>query len=47
MCVYDRGGLGGHQGLMGQNGTISGKACPKGLYGVFCEVNISYVLVFS
>ncbi|KAG6391223.1 hypothetical protein SASPL_148976 [Salvia splendens] len=31
------GGLGGVQGHMGENGSISGKACPKGLYGIFCE----------
>ncbi|KAK6161920.1 hypothetical protein DH2020_001761 [Rehmannia glutinosa] len=31
------GGLGGNQSYMGENGTVSGKACPKGLYGIFCE----------
>lgn len=31
------GGLGMEQGHAGENGTITGKACPKGLYGVFCE----------
>ncbi|KAL3629998.1 hypothetical protein CASFOL_022982 [Castilleja foliolosa] len=31
------GGLGGNQSHMGENGTVSGKACPKGLYGIFCE----------
>ncbi|KAK2439331.1 hypothetical protein P8452_34829 [Trifolium repens] len=31
------GGYGGGQGLHGKNGSISGKACPKGLYGIFCE----------
>lgn len=33
-----RGGFGGSQSLMGEDGTVSGKACPKGLYGIFCEV---------
>ncbi|KZV42014.1 hypothetical protein F511_14328 [Dorcoceras hygrometricum] len=31
------GGLGGNQGLQGENGTVTGKACPKGLYGTLCE----------
>ncbi|KAL3650773.1 hypothetical protein CASFOL_007176 [Castilleja foliolosa] len=31
------GGFGGNQSHMGENGTVSGKACPKGLYGIFCE----------
>lgn len=35
---YRRGGFGGSQSLMGEDGTVSGKACPKGLYGIFCEV---------
>ncbi|XP_075489131.1 LOW QUALITY PROTEIN: uncharacterized protein LOC142527987 [Primulina tabacum] len=35
--IRTRGGLGGNQGLPGENGTVSGKACPKGLYGTFCE----------
>ncbi|EPS64424.1 hypothetical protein M569_10357 [Genlisea aurea] len=35
--IHAGGGLGGNQGQMGENGTISGKACPKGLYGTFCE----------
>lgn len=34
-----RGGFGGGQGLPGKNGSISGTACPRGLYGIFCEVN--------
>lgn len=37
-CLFHRGGLGGHEGHMGENGTVSGKSCPKGLYGIFCEV---------
>lgn len=35
---YDRGGNGKGKGDSGANGTITGKACPKGLYGTFCEV---------
>ncbi|KAH9799818.1 Ephrin type-B receptor [Citrus sinensis] len=31
------GGLGGHELGGGENGTTTGKACPKGLYGIFCE----------
>ncbi|GJN05573.1 hypothetical protein PR202_ga23214 [Eleusine coracana subsp. coracana] len=31
-----RGGVNG-QGFSGGNGTITGKACPKGLYGTFCK----------
>ncbi|KAI8021155.1 Phosphatidate cytidylyltransferase 1 [Camellia lanceoleosa] len=31
------GGLGRDQGGAGGNGTVTGKACPKGLYGTFCE----------
>ncbi|KAL5190276.1 hypothetical protein HKD37_04G009752 [Glycine soja] len=31
------GGKGKGQGGSGANGTITGKACPKGLYGTFCE----------
>lgn len=35
---YYRGGKGKGLGGSGADGTISGKACPKGLYGTFCEV---------
>ncbi|KAJ4959336.1 hypothetical protein NE237_026447 [Protea cynaroides] len=35
--ILTGGGLGRDQGQSGENGTISGKACPKGLHGVFCE----------
>ncbi|KAI3454112.1 hypothetical protein Pfo_010775 [Paulownia fortunei] len=35
--IHAGGGLGGNQSHMGENGTVSGKACPKGLYGIFCE----------
>ncbi|MED6146912.1 hypothetical protein PIB30_039140 [Stylosanthes scabra] len=35
--ILTRGGLGGGQGLRGKNGSISGNACPRGLYGTFCE----------
>ncbi|KAF8033938.1 hypothetical protein BT93_C0275 [Corymbia citriodora subsp. variegata] len=30
------GGQGGDHGHIGENGTLTGKACPKGLYGIFC-----------
>ncbi|KAK6944883.1 hypothetical protein RJ641_025985 [Dillenia turbinata] len=35
--INTRGGLGRGQGLPGENGTLTGKACPKGLFGIFCE----------
>ncbi|XP_019446403.1 PREDICTED: uncharacterized protein LOC109349844 [Lupinus angustifolius] len=35
--IITGGGSGGGQGLSGKNGSISGKACPRGLYGIFCE----------
>ncbi|WJX29677.1 hypothetical protein P8452_18292 [Trifolium repens] len=38
--IITGGGYGGGQGLPGKNGSISGKACPKGLYGIFCETAI-------
>ncbi|XP_071730346.1 uncharacterized protein [Rutidosis leptorrhynchoides] len=31
------GGLGGNENGAGENGTVTGKSCPKGLYGTFCE----------
>ncbi|KAL8504009.1 hypothetical protein ACS0TY_022659 [Phlomoides rotata] len=35
--ILTGGGFGGNQSHMGEAGTVSGKACPKGLYGTFCE----------
>ncbi|KAK2446301.1 glycine-rich protein [Trifolium repens] len=35
--IQSGGGKGKGLGDSGANGTISGKACPKGLYGTFCE----------
>ncbi|KAL3844214.1 hypothetical protein ACJIZ3_001617 [Penstemon smallii] len=35
--IHTGGGLGGNQGHMGGNGSVSGKDCPTGLYGTFCE----------
>ncbi|XP_039008043.1 uncharacterized protein LOC120135987 isoform X1 [Hibiscus syriacus] len=34
--IYARGGLGRHESGDGENGTVTGKPCPKGLYGTFC-----------
>ncbi|XWS26372.1 hypothetical protein CRYUN_Cryun26dG0026800 [Craigia yunnanensis] len=34
--IYARGGLGRDESGGGENGTVTGKACPKGLYGTFC-----------
>ncbi|KAH7834094.1 hypothetical protein Vadar_012689 [Vaccinium darrowii] len=35
--IHTRGGQGQDQGGAGENGTVTGKECPKGLYGTFCE----------
>ncbi|KAG6723483.1 hypothetical protein I3842_03G210200 [Carya illinoinensis] len=35
--VYIVGGFGRGHGRAGENGTVTGKACPKGLHGIFCE----------
>ncbi|KAI3915295.1 hypothetical protein MKX01_035554 [Papaver californicum] len=35
--IHTLGGPGFGQGHVGGNGTITGKACPKGLYGTFCK----------
>ncbi|KAL6608326.1 hypothetical protein ACP70R_041389 [Stipagrostis hirtigluma subsp. patula] len=35
--ILARGGLCEGQGFSGENGTVTGKDCPKGLYGTFCQ----------
>uniref|UniRef100_A0A1J3JZJ4 DUF8003 domain-containing protein n=1 Tax=Noccaea caerulescens TaxID=107243 RepID=A0A1J3JZJ4_NOCCA len=35
--VYVRGGLGASEDNVGEAGTLTGKACPQGLYGLYCE----------
>ncbi|GLT57214.1 hypothetical protein SLA2020_302020 [Shorea laevis] len=35
--IHARGGSGGDDAGAGENGTVTGKACPRGLYGIFCE----------
>nr|XP_023923290.1 uncharacterized protein LOC112034708 isoform X2 [Quercus suber] len=35
--INSRGGAGDNGGLYGDEGTITGKKCPQGLYGTFCE----------
>ncbi|XP_057969132.1 uncharacterized protein LOC131158347 [Malania oleifera] len=35
--IFTGGGLGRGQGRDGGNGTVTGKTCPKGLYGIFCQ----------
>ncbi|WVZ72633.1 hypothetical protein U9M48_021058 [Paspalum notatum var. saurae] len=35
--ILSSGGDSKGQGLPGGNGTVTGKACPKGLYGTFCK----------
>ncbi|KAE8674389.1 glutamyl-tRNA(Gln) amidotransferase subunit C [Hibiscus syriacus] len=34
--IYSSGGFGRNESGCGENGTVTGKACPKGLYGTFC-----------
>jgi len=38
LSLFVRGGISKGQGFAGENGTITGKDCPKGLYGTFCKV---------
>ncbi|KAA8523205.1 hypothetical protein F0562_009628 [Nyssa sinensis] len=35
--IHVGGGMGRGQGSAGGNGTVTGKSCPKGLYGIFCQ----------
>ncbi|ONK80989.1 uncharacterized protein A4U43_C01F24020 [Asparagus officinalis] len=35
--ISTRGGLHKEQGFAGENGTVTGKDCPRGLYGIFCK----------
>ncbi|CAM8961294.1 unnamed protein product [Rhodiola kirilowii] len=35
--IHANGGLGKGEGFSGESGSVTGRACPKGLYGVFCE----------
>ncbi|KAL5728944.1 hypothetical protein ACHQM5_001963 [Ranunculus cassubicifolius] len=35
--ILTRGGFGKDEGHAGENGSVTGKACPKGLYGIFCD----------
>ncbi|KAK4753990.1 hypothetical protein SAY87_002094 [Trapa incisa] len=35
--IQTSGGFGRGFGRSGGNGTVTGRACPKGLYGVFCQ----------
>jgi hypothetical protein len=36
--MSNSGGAGENGGLFGEDGTVTGKKCPKGLYGTFCKV---------
>ncbi|XP_058206673.1 uncharacterized protein LOC131320103 [Rhododendron vialii] len=36
-AIHVGGGIGRGQDYVGENGTVTGKACPKGLYGIFCQ----------
>lgn len=40
----DSGGAGDNGGLLGGEGTVTGKRCPKGLYGTFCRVRFHFIL---
>jgi hypothetical protein len=46
MECMGRGGSGSDEGHGGMDGTLTGKECPKGLFGVFCEVSIFFILDF-
>ncbi|CAI0388569.1 unnamed protein product [Linum tenue] len=35
--INSSGGAGDDGGLFGEGGTVTGRSCPKGLYGTFCE----------
>ncbi|KAL6897842.1 hypothetical protein ACP4OV_006801 [Aristida adscensionis] len=35
--IIARGGVSEGQGFSGEKGTVTGKDCPKGLYGTFCK----------
>ncbi|KAM3263833.1 hypothetical protein P3L10_000827 [Capsicum annuum] len=36
--IYHSGGTGDGGGLRGEKGTVTGRKCPKGLYGTFCAL---------
>lgn len=40
LLMSNSGGAGDNGGLYGEEGTITGKKCPQGLYGTFCEVGL-------
>ncbi|XP_052180688.1 uncharacterized protein LOC127793928 isoform X2 [Diospyros lotus] len=35
--IHVGGGVGNGQGNAGEDGTVTGKSCPRGLYGIFCQ----------
>ncbi|KAL2610427.1 hypothetical protein R1flu_029000 [Riccia fluitans] len=35
--IHTRGGTGSDEGWEGDDGSITGRECPKGLHGIFCE----------
>jgi hypothetical protein len=45
IMIY-RGGMGIIEDNIGGNGTLTGKACPEGLYGLFCEVLINFFMCY-
>lgn len=46
--LYDgSGGAGSHDGLQGDDGNVSGKPCPRGLYGIYCVVSHGLSMDFT
>lgn len=31
---------------IGEDGTLTGKACPEGLYGLYCEVELRFFVCY-
>jgi hypothetical protein len=38
IAFFYSGGSGKNDGHFGEDGTVTGKKCPMGLYGTFCTV---------
>lgn len=41
--MFNSGGAGNNGGFHGEEGTVTGKKCPKGLYGTFCNVCLAFI----
>lgn len=44
--IYYSGGSGSGRGGYGEKGTVTGKKCPKGLFGTFCNVCLIHWSLF-